>query len=176
MNRYHRDLIAKMHTAAHALDHIARTWPHYRDTILGHAPGISATRTDTNGRASGISDPTGHAATTERPDPITTEARRIETLLARVLLDITDISRTIDHTVNPTPPAQRDRPVTCRQIGCDTVLETKLSDYSLTADCPACHRWLIEHDATTVPARVLANRQAKRDHDARRRTQEEVTP
>jgi hypothetical protein len=153
-------------------------------------PGIASALGKTGGRQPGaVSDPTGQAvvnaerrtrppgeevdpdATNERhagwddqaaarwPIELAMAARRLEAaaLLVEKLMDRID-SQTVQ---------DRHQPVQCKQQGCDVVIETKLSEYALNPNCPDCYRWLVKHDATMVPATVLADRRRKRTQRAR---------
>lgn len=192
MNRYQTELVARMHGAAHTLDGVARDWPAWLDATRRHAPGVAASRTDTDGTGSGdVSDPTGAAVAAAqllergvpveaarpvgwRTDPVVADVQQVERLLAEVFDRLHRVAGIVHGYTRPQPPRDRSRPVSCRSIGCDTVIETRLSELAPTPYCAPCYRWLLEHDATTVPAAVLAARRRDRERVERRRGEEGV--
>lgn len=173
VNRYHRDLVGKMVAAANTLDHVARNWDTYRGELAKHAPGPSSGPGGT--RSAGISDPTGQAVATAAPtstdgkwrvDPIVAEAHRAENLVKRITADIATVNLIMRRTINPTP-TDRTQPIECRTLTCEEIIETRLSEFAITPYCPACYRWMAEHDGRPVPPRVIADRRRQREHRAR---------
>lgn len=165
MTRPHTDTHQRIREAAAHMADIARLWESYVRQMNDHVPGIKSTLGGGGRRGSGVSDPTGQtvAALDERPDPLLATHHRLMCDLTIILSMIEDARAKITATTNPIAPSDRNRPVYCRQIGCDTVIETRMSDYHLTPDCPACHRYVVEHQTAMVPARVLADRRRKRE-------------
>ena len=152
--------------ARHTNRHSALAWSTER--AKAWQPGVRSALGATGRGGSGISDPTGQAATRDYDDPtarwageLATAARRLE---ACALL-VERLCARIDGHDEPRP---RDRTTQCRNPYCETIIETSMSEYAGLEWCSPCYDYRLRNGRDASHEVIAARERKRRERDMSR--------